>query len=62
MWGRFFLPVLALFYIASQVTVDDFTIIMAAFAAVTFALTVPSGVIAGLVRRRAFCLSHAHVL
>ena len=29
MWARFFIPVLALFYIASQVPVDQFSIIMA---------------------------------
>ena len=48
MWGRFFIPVLALFYIASQVTIEQFTIIMAIFSLTTLLLDIPTGVIADL--------------
>ncbi len=52
MWGRFFIPVLALFYIASQVTLEQFTIIMAVFAFTTLILEVPTGVIADLLGKK----------
>lgn len=52
MWGRFFIPVLALFYIASQVTLEQFTIIMAVFAFTTFVLEIPSGVVADLLGKK----------
>lgn len=49
MWARFFLPVLALFYIASQVPFEQFTIIMGAFALANFLLEIPTGIIADLI-------------
>ena len=52
MWGRFFIPVLALFYIASQVSLEQFTIIMAVFAFSTLILEIPTGVIADLLGKR----------
>src|SRR3989344_738643 len=52
MWGRFFIPILALFYIASQVTLEQFTIIMAVFAFSTFVLEIPTGVIADLLGKK----------
>lgn len=52
MWGRFFIPVLALFYIASQVTLEQFTIIMAVFAFSTLVLEIPTGVIADLLGKK----------
>lgn len=48
MWGRFFIPVLALFYIASQVSLREFTIIMAVFSLTTLLLEIPTGVVADL--------------
>jgi len=52
MWARFFLPVLALFYIASQVSIEQFTIIMGAFALANFILEIPTGVIADLIGKK----------
>jgi len=52
MWGRFFIPVLALFYIASQVTLEQFTIIMAAFSLTTLILEIPTGVMADLLGKK----------
>ncbi len=52
MWGRFFIPVLALFYIASQVPIEQFAIIMAVFALSTLLLEVPSGVVADLLGKK----------
>ena len=52
MLGRFFIPVLALFYIASQVTLEQFTIIMAVFAFSTLILEIPTGVIADLLGKK----------
>jgi len=52
MWGRFFIPVIALFYIASQVSLAQFTIIMSVFALATLVLEIPSGVIADLVGKK----------
>ncbi len=46
MWMRFFIPVLALFYIASQVSLQEFTIIMAVFSLVILLFEIPSGVLA----------------
>lgn len=48
-WGRFFIPVLALFYIASQVSLEQFTLIMGVFALSNFLLEVPTGIIADLI-------------
>ncbi len=52
MWGRFFIPVLALFYIASQVTLEQFTIIMGVFALSTLIFEIPTGVIADLLGKK----------
>lgn len=52
MWGRFFVPVLALFYVASQVTLPQFGIIMAVFALTTLILEIPSGIAADLLGKR----------
>lgn len=52
MWARFFIPVLALFYIASQVTIEQFAIIMAAFSFTTLVLEIPTGVLADLLGKR----------
>ena len=43
MWMRFFVPILALFYIASEVSLEEFTIIMSVFALATLILEIPSG-------------------
>lgn len=51
-WGRFFIPVLALFYIASQVPLEQFAIIMSAFALFTVLFEIPSGVVADLLGKR----------
>jgi len=51
-WGRFFIPVLALFYIASEVPFEQFTIIMGTFSLVILLLEVPSGVIADLIGKK----------
>ncbi len=50
--GRFFIPVLALFYIASQVSLEQFSIIMSVFALTTLLLDVPTGVIADLIGKK----------
>lgn len=52
MWGRFFIPVLALFYIASQVPLEQFSIIMAVFAFTTLILEIPTGVLADLLGKK----------
>ena len=52
MWGRFFIPVLALFYIASQVPLEQFAIIMSVFAFTTLILEVPTGVLADLLGKK----------
>lgn len=52
MWGRFFIPVLALFYIASQVSLEQFAIIMGVFSLAILVLEVPSGVFADLVGKK----------
>lgn len=60
MWGRFFIPVLALFYIASQVTLAQFSIIMSVFALSTFLLEIPTGVLADIIgKRKTLILSRA---
>jgi MFS family permease len=51
-WGRFFIPVLALFYIASQVTLAQFSIIMSVFALSTLLLEIPTGVLADFIGKR----------
>jgi MFS family permease len=52
MWGRFFIPVLALFYIASKVTLAQFSIIMGVFSLSIVLLDVPTGVIADLLGKK----------
>lgn len=52
MWGRFFIPVLALFYIASQVSLEQFTIIFSVFALSTLILEIPSGVVADILGKK----------
>ncbi|MBI4147808.1 MFS transporter, partial [Candidatus Woesearchaeota archaeon] len=52
MWGRFFVPVLALFYIASQVPLEQFAIIMSVFSLSTLLLEVPTGVMADLLGKK----------
>ena len=54
MWMRFFIPVLALFYIASKVSLDEFTIIMSVFALSTLILEILSGVIADIIGKKKF--------
>ena len=51
-WSRFFLPVLALFYIYSQVPFEQFTVIMAVFSLTILLLEVPTGVLADLLGKR----------
>ena len=57
MWGRFFIPVLALFYIASQVSLAQFTVIMAIFSFTTLVLEIPTGVVADLLGKKKTLLS-----
>lgn len=52
MWGRFFIPVLALFYIASQVTLGQFAFIMGIFSLSIFVLEIPTGALADLLGKR----------
>ena len=52
MWARFFVPILALFYIASQVTIEQFAIIMAVFSFTTLVLEIPAGVMADLLGKK----------
>lgn len=52
MWGRFFIPVLALFYIASQVPLEQFALIMGVFSFSTLVLEIPTGVIADLLGKK----------
>jgi|GEM_PF-1879227 len=52
MWGRFFIPVLALFYIASQVPLEQFAIIMSVFSLSILLLEIPTGVISDLIGRK----------
>ncbi len=52
MWGRFFIPVLALFYIASKVSLTQFSIIMSVFSLSILLLEVPTGVIADLLGKK----------
>jgi MFS family permease len=51
-WGRFFIPILALFYIASKVSLEQFTIIMAVFSLATLVFEIPTGVIADLLGKK----------
>lgn len=52
MWGRFFVPVLALFYIASQVPLEQFAVIMSVFALAILLFEVPSGVVADFLGKK----------
>ncbi|MEK6855744.1 MAG: MFS transporter [Nanoarchaeota archaeon] len=51
-WGRFFVPVLALFYIASQVSLEQFSIIFAVFSLSILILEIPTGVLADLLGKK----------
>jgi MFS family permease len=51
-WIRFFIPVLAIFYIASQVPLEQFSIIMGIYAFIILILEIPSGVISDLIGRK----------
>lgn len=51
-WGRFFIPVMALFYIASQVPLEQFTLIMSVFFLARFLFEVPTGVLADLLGKK----------
>ncbi|MFH1521816.1 MAG: MFS transporter, partial [archaeon] len=50
--GRFFMPIIALFYIASKVTFEQFTFLVGVFAIVTLLLEVPSGAVADILGKR----------
>jgi len=52
MWGRFFIPVIALFYISSQVPLEQFTVIMSVFALTILLFELPTGVIADLLGKK----------
>lgn len=52
MWGRFFLPVLALFYIASQVTLEQFALIMGVFSLSILLLEIPTGALGDLLGKK----------
>jgi MFS family permease len=52
LWGRFFLPVLALFYIASQVSLPEFAIIFSVFSLAILLLEIPTGVVADLIGKK----------
>lgn len=52
MWGRFFIPVLALFYIASHVSLKEFGIIMGVFSATIFIIEIPSGILADKIGKK----------
>ncbi|MCK5107550.1 MAG: MFS transporter [Nanoarchaeota archaeon] len=60
-WARFFIPVLALFYIASQVPLEQFGIIMGIYALVILLLEIPSGVFSDILGRK-WSLLIAYVL
>lgn len=51
-WVRFYIPVIALFYIASQVTFEEFTFIFAAFSLSILLFEIPSGVFADIVGKK----------
>lgn len=52
MWARFYIPIIALFYIASQVPLEQFAIIMSVFALATLVLEIPSGVVADILGKK----------
>jgi len=52
MWGRFFIPVLALFYIASQVTLEQFALIMGFFSLSILVLEIPTGALGDLLGKK----------
>ncbi len=51
-WTRLFIPVIALFYIASQVTIEQFSLIFGIFALVILLFEIPSGVLADLLGKK----------
>ncbi len=50
--GRFFIPVLALFYVASQVPLEQFAIIMGVFSLSILLFEIPTGALADLLGRK----------
>lgn len=52
MWGRFFIPVLALFYVASQVPLNEFAIIMGIFSLSILIFEIPTGALADLLGKK----------
>jgi MFS family permease len=52
MWGRFFVPVLALFYVASQVPLEQFAIIMGVFSLSILVFEIPTGALADLLGKK----------
>lgn len=59
-WGRFFVPVMALFYIASQVPLEQFAIIMGVFTLSTLLFEIPSGVLSDLLgRKKSLVIAHS---
>ena len=51
-WVRFHVSVLPLFYIASQVPLEEFMVIMSIYAITTLVLEVPSGVVADILGKK----------
>ncbi len=51
-WSRFFLPVLALFYVANNVSIEQFGIILGIFSLTIFALEIPTGVLSDFIGRK----------
>jgi MFS family permease len=52
MWGRFFIPVIALFYVASQVSLSQFALIMGVFSLSTLLFEIPTGAFADLIGKK----------
>ena len=52
MWARFYIPVLALFYVASQVPIEQFAVIMGVFSLTILLFEVPSGVVADIIGKK----------
>jgi len=49
---RFYIPVMALFFLASEVTMEQFTFIFAIVALVTFVLEIPAGVFTDIIGKK----------
>ncbi len=52
MWGRFFIPVMALFYVASQVPLEQFAVIMGVFSLSILLFEIPTGALGDLLGKR----------